>query len=145
MNMPNLRHARRAAYSFALIAFVVAGCEDSNDPDPAVGSYVATSFVTTENGQSFNHVANGSTVTLTLAPGGTTTGALHIEAAGGDPDLDANLSGTWSRSGSTVDLAHSADTFLRDMPLTFSGNTLTGDATFSGVRMQLTLTRFGPD
>jgi hypothetical protein len=146
MNRFKLKHGRRAAYSFALIAaFVIAGCEDSNDPDAAVGTYVATSLVTTENGQSFNHIANGSTITLTLQSGGSTTGTAHLEAALGEPDVDWNLSGTWTRNGSTVELDHSADTFLRDMPLTFSGNTLTGDETFGGGRVQVTLTRFGPD
>ena len=140
--MPKRKLARRAAYSFALIgALVVAGCGDSNDPDPVVGTYVATSLVTTENGQPFNHIANGSTIVLSLQSGGSTTGAVHFEAAGGDPDFDANLNGTWTRSGSTVELNHSADTFLRDTPLTFDGFTLTGDETFSGVRLQVTLTR----
>ena len=142
MNMLKLKLARRAAYSLALIgAFVIAGCEDSNDPDAVVGTYVATSLVTTENGQPFDHIANGSTITLALLSGGATTGAVHFEAAGGDPDFDANLNGSWTRSGSTVELSHSADTFLRDTPLTFDGFTLTGDETFSGVRVQVTLTR----
>ncbi len=146
MDMPRLKLARGAASSFALIgALVIAGCEDSNEPDPAVGTYVATSLVTTENGVPFNHIANGSTITLTLNSGGSTTGALHFEAAGGDPDYDANLNGTWTRTGSTVELSHSADTFLRDTSISFNGNTLTGDETFGGVRIQVTLTRFGPD
>jgi hypothetical protein len=102
---------------------------------------VATSLVTTENGVPFNHIANGSTITLTLHSGGSSTGALHFEAAGGDPDFDANLNGTWTRNGSTVELDHSADTFLRDTPLTFDGFTLTGDETFGGGRVQVTLTR----
>lgn len=144
MNVPKRKLARRAAYSFALIgAVVIAGCEDSNDPDAAVGTYVATSLVTTENGQSFNHIANGSTITLNLLSGGSTTGALHFEAALGDPDFDANLNGSWTRSGSTVELDHSADTFLRDTSLSFNGSTLTGDETFGGVRVQVTLTRVG--
>ena len=142
MNVLELKLTRRAAYSLALIgAFVVAGCDDSNDPDPVVGTYVATSLVSTENGVPFNHIANGSTILLTLHSGGSTTGAVHFEAAGGDPDVDANLNGSWSRTGNTVDLSHSADTFLRDTPLTFDGFTLTGDETFSGVRLQVTLTR----
>lgn len=142
MNMLELKLTRRAAYSLALIgAFVVAGCDDSTDPDPVVGTYVATSLVTTENGVPFNHIANGSTIVLTLHAGGTTTGSVHFEAAGGDPDFDANLNGSWTRTGDTVELSHSADTFLRDTPLTFDGFTLTGDETFSGVRVQVTLTR----
>jgi hypothetical protein len=144
MNTLKLKLARRSAYSVALIgAFCVAGCEDSNDPDPAVGNYVATSFVTTQNGTPFNHIANGSTINLTLASGGSTSGVVHFEAFGGEPDFDANLNGSWSRNGAIVDLNHSADTFLREMPLTFNGATLTGDATFDGVRIQLTLTRVG--
>jgi len=143
MNMPNLTRALRTAYSFGLIAFVVAGCEDSNEPDAAVGTYVATSFVTTENGQPFNQIANGSGITLNLESGGSTSGALHFEASGGDPDFDADLDGSWTRSGSTVTLNHADDTFLNDTPLTFNGATLTGDATFDGVRIQLTLTRVG--
>jgi len=142
MNVLELKLTRRAAYSLALIgAFVVAGCDDSTDPDPVVGTYVATSLVSTENGVPFNHIANGSTILLTLHSGGSTTGAVHFEAAGGEPDFDANLNGSWSRTGNTVDLSHSADTFLKDTPLTFDGFTLTGDEVFSGVRLQVTLTR----
>jgi len=141
MNLPKLPHALRAAYSFALIAFVVAGCEDSNEPDAAVGTYFATSLVTTENGQTVNQIANGSTITLSLAPGGFSSGIMHFEGTGGDPDIDANLNGTWTRSGSIVSVDTDADTFFPDMPLTFNGATLTGDETFTGGRVQVTLTR----
>jgi len=55
--------------------------------------------------------------------------------------FDGDLAGTWTLSGTTVRLQHAADTFLRDMPLTVAGNQLTGDATFSGVRVRLVLQR----
>jgi hypothetical protein len=53
----------------------------------------------------------------------------------------ANLAGSWTLNGTTVTLNHTADTFLRDMPLQLQGNTLVGDQTFSGTRVEVTLTK----
>ena len=134
-----LRVARGIGAIGVLLAF---GCDDSSGPDDSpAGAYHATSLVSTESGQSTNHIANGSTIDLTLTSQGTTSGLFHIVTSAAGPGLDANLAGTWTINGSTVELDGSADTFMRDMEFTYNGNTLVGDETFSGTRIQLTLTR----
>jgi hypothetical protein len=117
------------------------GCDDSSGRDGSAGAYHATSFVTTKSGQSTNHIPNGSTIHLVLTPAGTTTGQIHMAASGANAPLDADLTGTWVASGSAVNLDGTADTFLRDMTLTYNDDTLVGDQTFAGTRIQLTLTR----
>lgn len=125
--------------------FVFAACENAFHPGIAPdGSYELTSLVTTTNGQNTAHLE--STISIVLTPQGTTSGHMHIVAKGELPALDADLTGTWRQvgsagTGSGVDLDHAADTFLRDMPLTFNGTTLRGDRTFGGTRIELFLTR----
>ena len=143
MYLMNSKLIQRSATGIALLgACLIAGCEDSSGPDSPVGTYTATAFLTTPTGgQPINQLANGGTITLNLIDGGFTSGHIHIEASGGEPEFDADLNGLWTVSGSTVTLDHLADTFLRDMPLTFDGTRLTGDRTFTGGRVQVTLTR----
>ena len=135
MTLHNPRWGRVAL----VLALVSVACDKSND-SPA-GAYRATSLVTTTNGQATDQLANGSTIAIVLTPEGTTSGEVHIRVSGGVTALDEDLTGTWTSTGSIVDLHHSADTFLRDVPLTFNAGTLVGDKTFQGSRIQLTLTR----
>lgn len=144
MNSMKRDFARRLACGATLFgAFFTAACDSINDPDISpVGTYGATTFVTTTNGVSTNHIANGSTIVITLASGGTTSGQMHFVASGGDPAFDANLAGTWTRSGSTVTFDHAADTFIKDMPFIYTVLSMSGDMTLtSGTRIQLTLSR----
>lgn len=127
---------------FALLAaLLIAGCENSVDPgESPADSYVASTLVTTGDGVLTDHIANGSSINLTLTPQGTTSGSMHIEAWGSEPDFDADLTGTWTISGLIVDLNHTADTFLRDIPLVFDGAALAGDRIIGDTRVQVTLT-----
>jgi hypothetical protein len=63
-----------------------------------------------------------------------------VTAVGGDLDLD--LQGTWELNGTVVtfDLPD-VDTFVRDVPFTVGTNTLTGDRTSNGTRLQVVLTK----
>ncbi|NUO64162.1 MAG: hypothetical protein HOQ11_01000 [Gemmatimonadaceae bacterium] len=125
-----------------LVALAMAGCGDDDPvapPSPA-GTYSATTFTATDGGTTTNVLAAGGSITLVLTPQGTTSGHLYVPASvTGDVDLDDDLTGTWSQSGSTVQLSHPADTFLRDMPLTMQNGKLVGDRTFGTLRVQLTL------
>jgi hypothetical protein len=114
-------------------------CDDPTGPsvEAVAGTYTATQLTTTESGVTTNQLAAGVSITLTLNANGTTSGRFIMPG-----ELDADLTGTWTLSGNSVNLDHSADTFLRDMPLlVLRGATLVGDQTFSGTRIQLTLTR----
>ncbi|MFL5478176.1 MAG: hypothetical protein ACJ79X_04075, partial [Gemmatimonadaceae bacterium] len=109
------------------------------------GSYTATEFVTTGGSGQRNELLAGSTVTMVLNANGTTSGHLHVAASGSSPALDADMAGTWTRTGNVVDFTQAADTFVRDMAFTLETTgskwVLIGDQGFSGTRVQLTLTQ----
>ncbi len=136
----------RASAIFAIVAAMVACGSDSTAPsDGVAGSYAATTFVTTGGSGQTNQLLAGSTLTMVLNSNGTTTGHLHVVASGNNPALDADMAGTWLRSGTTVTFDQSADTFVRDMNFTLSSTgtkwELTGDSSFGGTRIQVTLTQ----
>ena len=110
-------------------------------PPNIVGSYT-TAFTVTKGGTTTSVLAQGGALALVLNPQGATGGYLHIPGSvTGDVDEDDDLTGTWTRSGNTVKLDHTAETFLRDMPLTIQGGSLVGDRTFRTFRVQVTLIR----
>ena len=147
-----MRQNHRISRSLLLIGLpaLLLACGGSDEPSssPYAGSYVATSWTTTGNSGQQHPLVNGSTLQITLAENGTTSGHLHFAASGANPALDADMAGTWTVSGNVVDFTQAADTFVRDMPFTVGSNiqgitTLTGDRTFSGTQIQITLTRGG--
>jgi hypothetical protein len=133
--------------SIVLPALFLACGGDSTSPaaDIAVGNYTAFEFVSTGNSGQRNELIAGSTLVLNLNANGTTSGHLHFAASGGTPALDADMAGTWTRTGMTVDINQSADTFVRDMPFTltpYQGSwDLVGIAVFSGTEIRVTLRR----
>jgi hypothetical protein len=136
----------RAGVIFAIGAAMTACGSDSTAPDASIaGSYTATEFVTTGGSGQRNELLAGSTVTMVLNANGTTSGHLHVAASGSSPALDADMAGTWTRSGNVVDFTQAADTFVRDMAFTLQTTgskwVLIGDQGFSGTRVQLTLTQ----
>ena len=132
---------------FATTAALGCGSDSNGPPEDITGSYAAAQFFTTSaTDQGRDELAAGSTVSLTLSGSGTTTGHLHVAASTGSPAFDADLTGTWARTGNTVHFTQSADTFIRNMTFTVSGvaptgTRLTGDQVFSGTRVQLTLAK----
>lgn len=106
------------------------------------GAYTATAFTTTTGGVLTNQLAAGASLTLNLAAGGTVTGRLFVPGgAEGGGNLDADMAGTWTLSGNTVEFEQGADTFVRDMEFAATENRLTGDATFSGTSVHVVLTK----
>lgn len=86
----------------------------------------------------------GSTVTITLASDGTTSGRLFVPGGAEDgSDLDVDLVGTWALMGSTVTFNQTTDTFIRDAEFTAGRNRLSGEGTFSGTTIRLVLNRTG--
>jgi len=86
---------------------------------------------------------------MVLSANGTTSGHLHVAASGSNPALDADMAGTWSRTGNVVTFSQNADTFVRDMAFTLDSNgsqwMLIGDQGFSGTRVEVTLTQVVTD
>lgn len=133
-----------------LVAATMLACGSDNSTEPGLalaGNYTATQWVTTGGSGVTHQLDVGSTLNITLNSNGTTTGHLHVAASGGNSALDADMAGTWAKSGNTVTFSQSADTFVRDMPFTVVPNganwALEGDHTFSSpsVNVKLTLTR----
>ncbi len=140
----------RALLLIGLPAIVLA-CGGSDEPSttPIAGTYVATFFQTTGSSGQRDEIAAGSTLTITLAANGTTTGHLHVAASGSNPVFDADMAGTWTATENhVVTFTQSADTFVRNMPFTWGSDIqgisiLSGDKVFSSTRIEVTLTRGG--
>lgn len=147
-----LRHRTSVLAAVAALVVAVAACgDDGTGPDgieqnDVVGSYEATTFETTEDGQTTDQLAEGAALTITLDADGTTTGNLFVPGGAEDGgDLDASLAGTWSydAASNSVSFGQDADTFVRDMSLTAvraGGNVrLEGEETFGGVTITVVL------
>jgi hypothetical protein len=88
----------------------------------------------------------GSTIQITLAANGSTSGHMHTAASNGAPAADFDLAGRWTASNNTVTFTQVSDNFLRNMTFAaeqIAANTwdLVGDDTFSGVAVHLRLRR----
>lgn len=145
-----MRPAFRKSRAMLLLGLpaLLLGCEDSTSPsgNSAAGDYTAIYFVTTGSSGQRNEIQAGSTLVLNLNANGTTSGHLHIAASTGSAAFDADMAGTWTQTGTTVDISQSADTFVRDMPFELApdpvgGWDLVGDHVFSGTLFQVTLRR----
>jgi hypothetical protein len=120
--------------------------DDSFSPtvETVTGTYTASTFTLTTTSSTTNLLVGGSTVSVTLAADGTTTGRLFIPGgAENGADFDADLTGTWTLTGSTVTFDQSADTFIRDVEFIAGKNRLTSEGTFSGTTIQLVLAKTG--
>lgn len=130
-----------AARTLVASLFIVTALACGDDPvapsvDAVAGTYTATRLRTTEGGTTTDQLAAGASITLTLNANGTTSGQFTVPG-----ELDANLTGTWTLNGSTVELNHSADTFLRDTSFEARNNTLVGDETFGSTRVEVILAK----
>jgi hypothetical protein len=130
------------------LAMAVGGCggEDSFTPteETVAGSYTARSFTLSSSVGTTDLLALGSTVSITLASGGTTTGRLFVPGGAEDgSDVDVDLAGTWALSGTTVTFDQGGDSFIRDVEFTAGPDQLTGEGTFDGTLIRLVLGKSG--
>ena len=141
---------KRTAFAFGAIlssAVFMACGSDKGPTDTGIsitGNYTATQWLTTGGSGQTNQLLAGSTLAITLNANGTTSGHMHLVASGNNPAVEADMAGTWSLSGTTVDFSQSADTFVRDMQFSVVANgvkwALEGDHVFSGTEIKITLT-----
>jgi hypothetical protein len=120
------------------------GDDDGFNPtrDSVAGSYQVTTFRETQNGITLDQLALGVTLGLDLQENGTATGHLFApNALPGGGDLDTDLSGTWTLSGSTVTLDIPEAAFLGDITFTAENDVLRADQTVGGSRVEVILTR----
>ena len=144
-----MRTVRAWLAAWSLAAVALAGCGGDDDPfSPTVanvaGTYNATLFTATNSTGTLNLLSLGATVHVVLNPDGTTTGHLFVPDIGQeDGELDADLTGTWTLTGSTVTFSQTADTFIRDVEFTASQNSLESEGTFDGTTLHLALAKTG--
>ena len=133
----------RAILALALaLALGSCGGEDTFSPtvETVAGSYTASLLTLSSTVGTTDLLALGSTVAITLAVGGTTSGRLFVPGGADDgSDLDVDLAGTWALSGSTVTFQQAGDTFIRDVEFTAGPNELNGEGMFSGAIIRLVL------
>ena len=139
------RKASTLAVYLAVLAVAACGSNTTAPQNALVGSYTATQWVTTggtPSGQT-NQILAGSTLNITLANDGTTSGHLHLAASGANPTFDADMAGTWSESNNKVTISQTADTFVRNLTFNVVPNgskwALSADQVVSGTRIQITL------
>ena len=137
----NMRPRWQDSLALTCIALLLACGGDSSGNGPSraafAGTYHASAtayhasvFTITDGGVTTDLLAEGGVLDLTLTEDGRTSGRLFVP--GGDEDgsdFDRDLTGTWTLAGDTVRFEHEADTFLRDVPFTLSGDLLTGQYT----------------
>ena len=130
----------------AVAALPVACTHDPFTPNinSVAGDYRLQAFTTTDLGGPRDWVAMGATLTISLAPNGTTRGRLFLPGAGsGGTDVDDNMTGTWTLAVATVEFHPSYDTYLSNVTFIAYENRLIGDHAYgsTGVTVRIVLTK----
>ncbi|HTK53067.1 MAG TPA: hypothetical protein VL308_14355 [Gemmatimonadaceae bacterium] len=140
--MPLVRRIGTLAITGALL-FVAACSNDDNAPTApttatVAGTYKATRFVVTSPLGTEDVLQEGGSVTTTFAADGTVTGHVTVPSQA----VDEDFAGTWKLQNGQVEIEDvPSDSFVEDVSFKPVGKTLVGDETFSGVRVELTLTK----
>ena len=138
-----MRPSIRRGVALAL-TITLAACGDDFSPtvENVAGSYTASTFTYRTEAGTTDLLALGALVSIELAEDGTTTGEIFLEGGGEDGgDLDEDLAGTWTLTGSTVTFDQVADTFIRDVEFTADEDRLTWEDTSDDVTVRLVLTK----
>jgi hypothetical protein len=139
--MQLVRHLSLVTLSGALLL----GACSNDDDDPigpttaeVVGSYRATAFTATGPLGADNILQSGGSLTATFNADRTVTGHVTIPSQSVNEDFAA----TWKIDGREVEIEEATtDIFVEDLTFSVVGSTLVADETFSGVRVQVTLTK----
>ncbi|MBA3445581.1 MAG: hypothetical protein H0T58_12120 [Gemmatimonadales bacterium] len=138
-----MRYSTRALLTTAILLVQACG-DESFSPivENVAGSYQAATLTATLGDLTTDLLELGSTLTMTLNADGTTEGRLLGPSLGeGGQDLDVDLAGTWTLTGSTVNFDQQGYTFVRDVPFTAERNRLTGEGTFLGTTIVVVLSQ----
>ena len=128
------------------VGLTLAGCSDDDGTDisDVAGSYEATTFVVTPDGEGpIDVLAAGGFINITINANGTTTGDMFLPASVAGTDQAFSMDGTASIVGSEqVAFDQVADSFFRELTFTIEAEELVvleqraGSAVFT-----ITLTR----
>jgi len=141
---------RLARPRIALLAICLAvwssacGSDSSTTQASAIaGNYKATVFQVTPTGQqTIDVLAQGGTLTISIAADNTFTGSISLPASVLGTAFSQNLSGTVVQTGNTVQFRQSITTFVPDLTFTIVGTSLQGTNQAAGVgSFTVTLTR----
>jgi len=136
----------RSILALAVAALPVACTHDPFTPNinNVAGDYHLQSLTTTDLGGPRDWVAMGTTLTISLAPDGTTSGRLFMPGGGlSGADVDVDMAGIWTLAVATVEFEPNFDTLLRDVTFIAYENRLIGDHAYgnSGVSVRIVLTK----
>lgn len=136
---------RRIPATLAIASMLSAcGGDTPTETNVLAGSYRATTFRVTPSGQAATDVlAQSGSLTITIGTDNATSGSLVLPASvTGGTALTENMAGTAVRTGNAVQFQQAADTFVRDLTWTVSGNALTvADQAVGSARFTITLAR----
>ncbi len=117
----------------AVLLVSIVACSDSFSPtaENVAGDYRLDRLITvTDPGGTKDWVAAGATFAISLNTNGTTTGHLFLPHASDNGfDINADMTGTWTITGHSVNFDQTADTFVKDWPFTAGRDRLTIDRT----------------
>lgn len=111
---------RRVLTIAAALLVAGSGCHKVTDPDPRVGTFLASTFTVTPSGQApMNVLAQGGTLGINIANNFVTAGSLILPpSVTGGAAFSASMAGTADTTGNTVRFVQAADTFVRDLTFT---------------------------
>lgn len=130
----------------ACLVVAIGACRRSTEPDPLVGTFVASTFLITPNGQgTLNVLAQGGVLGINIATTSgsfTTAGTLILPPALTTQTVTINLMGTASRTDNLVRFVPSVPSFLTELTFTLGVNTLTTNQTVADTTYDIVLTRY---
>ena len=136
-----LRSTILAAMPIVLLA---CGSSTTAPSNSVAGVYTPLVWVTVGGSGQTSELQVGSTLSLNLHSNGLVSGSLHLAATGSRAAFDADMSGSWTLSGSTITISQSADTFVRNTSFEISpdpvqGWDLAGDTNYANTHIQIIL------
>ncbi|HJP59054.1 MAG TPA: hypothetical protein VJ865_03620 [Gemmatimonadaceae bacterium] len=142
-------HVLRKISQILLFSSLAVGCGENHVTsslqfDGPVGSYSSIILYSTSAADPAIKTPNSGSLIIRLAADGTTSGHLLLAAFNGNPAVDADMAGTWTRTGNNITFQQAADTFVRNMTFTIEqidDNVwfLVGDDVFAGTRFNVRL------
>lgn len=135
------RRARSLILALSLLA-AASGCRRIADPDPLVGTFIATTFEITNPGEApMRLLALGGTLGINIANNYVTRGTMIIPPTVNGGAV-ADLSGMAARTENRVLLTQTSPTFLTSLVFTLTGDLLEARGQMvNGVSYDLVLAR----